>query len=100
MTNRNGVAHFDFTTVSGCDQLVVGPTHSSRETLDLLITDVPHLVRVAVVALIGNSDHFTLSSVISIAQAVPNLYPGRLLMFQDNFSRKVILKHQVNCNTV
>ena len=37
----------------------------------LLMTDVPDLVRVAVVAQIGNSDHSSLSAVISIAQAVP-----------------------------
>ena len=28
-TNRHGVAASDFATVSGCDQLIVGPTHSS-----------------------------------------------------------------------
>ena len=56
-TNRHGVAAFGFATVSGCDQLVVGPTHARGGTLDLLITDVPDLVRVAVVAPIGNSDH-------------------------------------------
>ena len=39
-TNRHGVAAFDFVTVSGCDQLVVGPTHARGETLDLLMTDV------------------------------------------------------------
>ena len=50
-TNRHGVAAFDFTTVFGCDQLVVG------KTLDLLKTDVPDQVRVAVVVPIGNSDH-------------------------------------------
>ena len=27
-TNRHGVAAFDFVTVSGCDQLVVGLTHA------------------------------------------------------------------------
>ena len=27
-TNRHGVAAFDFTTVSGCDQLVVGPANA------------------------------------------------------------------------
>ena len=27
-TNRHGLAAFDFSTVSGCDQLVVGPTHA------------------------------------------------------------------------
>ena len=48
-TNRHGVVAFGFVTVSGCDQLVVGPTHACGETLDLLMTDVPDLVRVAVV---------------------------------------------------
>ena len=88
--NRHGVAAFDFATVSGCDQLVVGPTHARGVTLDLLMSDVPDLVRVAVVAPIGNSDHSSLSAVISTAQAVPNLC----------VSRKVFLKHQVNWNTV
>ena len=59
-TNRYGVAAFDFASVSGCDQLVVGPTHARGGTLDLLITDVPDLVRVAIVAPIGNSDHSSL----------------------------------------
>ena len=89
-TNRHGVAAFDFATVSCCDQLVVGPTHERGGTLDLLMTDVPDLVRVAVVAPIGNSDHSPLSAVISIAQTVPNLC----------VSRKVFLEHQVNWNTV
>ena len=89
-TNRHGLAAFDFATVSGCDQLVVGPTYARGGTLDLLMTDVPDLVRVAVVAPIGNSDHFSLSAVISMAQAVPNFC----------VSRKVFLKHQVNWNTV
>ena len=89
-TNRHGVAAFDVATVSGCDQLVVGPTHARGGTLDLLMIDVPDLVRVAVVAPIGNSDHSYLSAVISMAQAVPNLC----------VSRKVFLKHRVNWNTV
>ena len=56
-TNSHGVKTFDFATVSGCDQLVVGPTHARVATLDLLMIDVPDLVRIAVVAPIGNSDH-------------------------------------------
>ena len=87
-TNRHGVAAFDFATVSGCDRLVVGPTHAHGGTLDLLMTDVPDLARVAVVAPIGNSDHSALSAVISMNHAVPNLC----------VSRKVFLKHQVNWN--
>ena len=34
-TNRHGVADFDFTTVSGCEKLVVGPTHARGGTHDL-----------------------------------------------------------------
>ena len=64
-THRHGVAAFDFATVSGCDQLVVGPTHTRGGTLDLLMTDVLGFVQVAVVAPIGNSDHYSLSAVIS-----------------------------------
>ena len=62
-TNRHGVAVFDFSTVYGGDQLVVGPTHARVGTLDLLMTDVPHLVQVAVVAPIGKSDHSSLCTV-------------------------------------
>ena len=72
-TNRHGVATFDFSTVFGCDLLVVCQTHARGETLDLLVTKVPDLARAAVVAPIGNSDYSSLSAVISIAQAVPNV---------------------------
>ena len=87
---RHGIAAFDFATVSGCDQVVVGPTHARGGTLDLLMTDVPDFVLVAVVAPIGNSYHSSLSAVILMVQAVLNLC----------ISRKDILKHQVNWNTV
>ena len=59
-TNSHGDAAFDFETVSGCDQLVVGPTHACGGILDLLMTDVPDLIQVAVVVPIGNSDHSSL----------------------------------------
>ena len=61
-TNHHGVACFDFATVSGYDQLVVGPTHERGGTLDLLMSDVPDLVWVSVVAPIGNSDHSSVGS--------------------------------------
>ena len=89
-TNSHGVAAFDFATVSGCDQLVVGPTHAHGETIDILMTDVPDLVQVAAVAPLGNSDHSSLPAVILMSQAVPNLC----------VSWKVFLKHQANWNTV
>ena len=65
-----------------------GLTNARGGTLDLLMTDVPGLERVAVVAPIGNSDRSCLSAVISISQAVTNLC----------VSRKVYVKHQVNWN--
>ena len=34
-TNCHGIAAFGFPTVSGSDQLVVGPTHACIETLDI-----------------------------------------------------------------
>ena len=83
MTNSHGVAAFDFATVFGFDQLVVRPTHARGGILDPMMTDVPDLIQVAVVAPIGNSDHSSLSAVISTAQAVPNLC----------VSKKVFLKH-------
>ena len=49
-TNHHGVAAFDFTTVSGCYQLVVCPTHACGGTFNLLMTDVSDLVQVAVLA--------------------------------------------------
>ena len=71
-TNRHGVAAYDYVTVSCCVQLVVDPTHARGGTLDVLMTDVSDLVRVAVVAPIGNIDHSSLSAVILMAQEVPN----------------------------
>ena len=76
---------------SWCDQLVDGPTSMHPcATLDLLMTDIPDLVPVAITARTFDSDHLSLSEVISMAQAVPNLC----------VNRKVFLKHQVNWNTV
>ena len=71
-TNGHGVAAYDFATVSGSDKLVVGPTHARVRTLELLMTYVPDLERVAVLAPIGNYEHSSLSAVIFIAQVVPN----------------------------
>ena len=67
------ITEFDFATVSGCDLLVVGPSHARGGTLDLPMTDFPDLVRVSVVAHIGNSDYSSLSAVISMVQSVPKL---------------------------
>ena len=49
-TNRRGVVAFDFSTESGCNQLVVDPSHARGGTLDILMTDVSDLVLVIVSA--------------------------------------------------
>ena len=66
-----------------CDLLVVGPTLASGGTLDLLMTDVPDPVRVAVVEPISNWDHYSLSAVISMTQAVPNLFVNRKVFLKN-----------------
>ena len=38
--NRHGVAALVFATVSGCDQLMIGPTYACEGTFDLLLTCV------------------------------------------------------------
>ena len=73
----------------GCDQLVVGLTLAHGGTLGLLMTDVPDLATVAVVAPTGNSEHSSLSAVISM----------------DHFAslcviRKAFCKYHVNWNAV
>ena len=89
-TNHHGVAALDFATVSDCDQLVIGPTHACGGTLGLPMTDVPDLVRVAVVVPIGSSNRSSLSIAISMAQAIPNLC----------VSSRELLKHRVNWSAV
>ena len=71
--------------MSGCDQLVVDPTQARVGALELLLTDVPDLVWVAVVAPIGNYDQLSFQW-LSCCQLVA--------------SRKMFLKHKVNWNTV
>ena len=54
------------------------------------MTDVPDLVRVAVVASVGRSNYSLLSIAISMIQAIPNLC----------VSWRVLLKHRVNWSAV
>ena len=76
-TDRSGIAAMDFSSESGCDQLVRGPTHAFGGALDLLFTDVPELTHVSVVAPIGGSDHSTLSIKLNIRQHVPEFVVRR-----------------------
>ena len=47
-TDRHGRDAHDFSNLSGCEQLVRGPTHIAGNRLNLVMTDVPAIVDVVV----------------------------------------------------
>ena len=69
--------------------MVESPTRPWSSLSCFETTQSIKVVRVAVVAPVGNSNHSSLFAVIFMSQAVPNLF----------VSRKGILTHQVNWNT-
>ena len=89
-TDCHGRRALDFSTESGCDQLIHKSTHRSGNTLDLMFTDVPGVVSSNVGAPIGTSDHSFISATIQTEQIVPQL----------SFTRKVYLKSQGNWGEV
>ena len=89
-TDRHGLCAYDFSSESGCVQLVSEPTHVSGNCLDLILTDVPGVVTSSVGSPIGTSDHSRISATIRIQQTVPDI----------SFSRKVFLKSQANWNGI
>ncbi|KAK3894304.1 hypothetical protein Pcinc_001927 [Petrolisthes cinctipes] len=89
-TNRHGHAALDFTNLSGCEQLITGPTHISGNCLDLVLTDVPGVVETIVLAPVGTSDHNSISCKINLEFTVPDI----------TITRKVYLKSRVNWDNV
>lgn len=72
-TDCHGLRAIDFSTESGCDQLIHSPTHRSGNTLDLIFTDVPGVVTSNVGSPIGTSDHSFVSAVVRTEQVVPQV---------------------------
>ena len=72
-TNCHGLRAQDFSSESGCSQLIQRPTHRSGNTLDLIFTDVPGVVFSNVGHPIGTSDHSFISAIIKTEQEVPEL---------------------------
>ena len=85
-TNQHGHALLDFSNLSGCDQLVRGPTHISGNCLDLLLTDAPAVVDTNVIPPFGTSDHSGISFKIQTSFSLPN----------DHITVKVYLKSRAN----
>jgi hypothetical protein len=90
VTDSHGRAAMDFENVSGCSQLIEGPTHVSGNCLDLLYTDIPAIMEVGVVAPIGSSDHSSIRASVCLRQRVP----------RSSFKQKVLLKSRVNWDLV
>ena len=66
-----------------------GPTHIAGNRLDLVMTDIPDIVNVAVGTPLGTSDQFV-SCVLRVEQSVP----------EYNVSNTVFLKHHTNWDSV
>ena len=69
-TGRHGRDDLDFCNLSGCEQLVHGPTHIAGIRLDLVMTDVPDVVDVVVGTPLGTSDHCFVSCVLRVEKSV------------------------------
>ena len=85
-TDCHGRRAIDFSTESGCDQLIQRPTHRSGNILDLIFTDVPGVVSGNVGVPIGTSDHTFVSATVKTEQVIPEVVT----------SRKIYLKSQGN----
>ena len=89
-TYRHRRDALDFCNLSGCEQLVCGPTHIAGNRLDLVMTDEPDIVDVVGGTPLGTSDHCFVSCVLRVEQSVP----------EYNVRSTVILKHRTNWDSV
>ena len=80
----------DFSSESGCDQIIHNPTHRSSNCLDLIFTDTPGVVAGNVGSPVGTSDHCYKSATIKTEHAVPDI----------SFSRKIYLKSQADWDDI
>ena len=85
-TDCHGLRALDFSSESGCDQIIHNPTHRSGNCLDLIFTDTLGVVAGNVGSPIGTSDHCYVSAIIKTEHAVPDI----------SFSRKIYLKSQAD----
>ena len=86
-TDRHERDALDFCNLSGCEQLMHGPTHVAGNRLDLVLTDVPDRVNVAVGTPIDTSDHCFVSCVLRVEQSVLeyNVRSTSFLMHRTNW---------------
>ncbi len=85
-TNQQGRAAIDFSNLSGCEQIVQSPTHTSGNCLDLLFTDASSTVTVQVIPPLGSTDQSGLSFNVQTSFSIPD----------EAISREVFLKSFAN----
>ena len=81
-TDCHGLRALDFSSESGCDQIIHNPTHRLGNCLDLIFTDTSGVVAGNVGSPIRASDHCYVSAIIKTDHAVPDI----------PFSLKIYLK--------
>ena len=82
-TDRHGRETVDFCNLSGCEQLVRGPTHIAFNRLYRVMTDVPDIVDVVVGTPHSTSDHCFVSCVLRAEQSVLE-YNVRSIVFSKH----------------
>ena len=85
-TDCHGLRALDFSSESGCDQIIHSPTHRSCNYLDLIFTVTPGVVAGNVGSPVGTSDHCYVSAIIKTEHVVPDI----------SFSCKLYLKSQAD----
>ena len=71
-TDCHGLRALDFSSESGCDQIIHNSTHRSGNCLDLIFTDTSGVVAGNVGSPIGTSDHCHVSAIIK-TEHVPDI---------------------------
>ena len=85
-TDGHGLRALDFSSESGCEQIIHKPTHRCGNCLDLLFTDSLGDVAASVGTPIGIFDHSAICVTIKTEQAVLNV----------SSSRKIHIKSQAD----
>ena len=83
-TDQYGRDTLDFCNLSGCEQLVLCPTHIAGDRLNLVIMDAPDIVDVLFIGTpLGTSNHCFVSFVLQVEQSGP----------ENNIRSTVLLLH-------
>ena len=77
-TDQHRLNALEFCNLSGCDQLVHGPTHIAGNKLDLVMTDAPGIVDVFIGTPLRTSEQSFVSCVLWVEQSECNLYQSTM----------------------